>query len=113
MTPELKTEEKTNPIEAVEITPEQIEKWKKTYGKVFLVTTEDGKKCYLRRPDRKMLSASAVLSGGDLLKRAEILTRNCWLGGDMDIQNQDKYFLGLSLHIDDIVEIVQAEIKEV
>ena len=40
-------------------TPEQIEAWKKKYGKLFGIKV-DGHICYLKKPDRKILSFASV-----------------------------------------------------
>lgn len=103
---------KTAACEAAAITPEMIEGWKKKYGEVYVVSTE-GKTAYLRRPDRQIISAASVLGGPDNLKQKEVLIRNCWLGGDEEILNEDRYFLGLSIQVDAIIEIAQVELKKV
>ena len=48
-------EKKTAAPAAAEITPEIIEDWKKQYGDVFCVEAE-GRKGYLRRPDRQIIA---------------------------------------------------------
>lgn len=93
------------------VTPEQIADWKRKYGEVYVATAE-GRTAYLRRPDRKIISAAAVLGGSDNLKQKEILIRNCWLGGDEEMLAEDKYFLGLSTRIDALIEVAQVELKK-
>ena len=75
-------EKKTAAPAAAEVTPEIIEGWKKKYGDVFCVEAE-GRKGYLRRPDRRIIASANVIGGVDGLKVKEILLRNCWLGGEM------------------------------
>lgn len=105
-------EKKTAAPAAAEITPKIIEDWKKQYGDVFCVEAE-GRKGYLRRPDRRIIASANVLGGVDGLKIKEILLRNCWLGGDSALLDEDRYFLGILPHADAIIEIVESDLKKV
>ncbi len=105
-------EKKTAAPAAAEVTPEIIEGWKKKYGDVFCVEAE-GRKGYLRRPDRRIIASANVLGGVDGLKVKEILLRNCWLGGDNALLDEDRYFLGILPHADAIIEIVESDLKKV
>jgi len=92
---------------------QKITGWKGKYPKgVFVYETEDGKTCYLRTPERKALSAAAVIGKNDPLKYNEILLNNCWLDGDEAIKMEDKYFLGISGKLADLVEIAEGELKK-
>ena len=115
-------EKKTAAHATAEITPEIIEGWKKKYGDVFCVEAE-GRKGYLRRPGggnapaprptRRIIASANVLGGVDGLKIKEILLRNCWLGGDNALLDEDRYFLGILPHADAIIEIVESDLKKV
>lgn len=94
------------------ITVEQVEAWKKQYGKVYICTTKDGKICYFKRPNRKIIAAAAIDGGIDNVRQKEFVVRNCWLGGDMDIQTDDKYFFALLPLVDSMIEIVECTLKE-
>ena len=94
-----------------DITPEQIEAWKKKHGDVFRITV-DGKEAYLKRPDRKTLGAAAVVGKNDPMKYNEILLSNCWLAGDEEIRTDDALFLGVSAKLGELVEIKEAELKK-
>lgn len=94
-----------------EVTAEMIAAWKKKYGDVYVVTSE-GKTAYLRRPDRNIIGAASVLGGQDPIKQKEVMIRNCWLGGDEALLDEDKYFLGLSLRMDSMVEVAEVELKK-
>lgn len=100
------------PTTAAAITAEQIAAWKKKHGKVYKVESE-GKVGYLRRPDRKIISAATVIGNGDNLKSKEVVIGNCWLGGDEELKTDDKYFLALAGLVDEMIEIAQMELKEV
>ncbi|KAA6346438.1 hypothetical protein EZS27_006088 [termite gut metagenome] len=97
--------------EIKEITQQQIDEWKAKWGSVYLVEIEE-KKAYLRKPDRKALSAAAVVGKNDPIKYNEILLTNCWLGGDEVIKTDDSYFLGISGKLSEIIEIKEAELKK-
>lgn len=99
----MKQEEKT--IET------KIAEWKKKHGDVFLYTA-DSKACYLKKPDRKTLSAAAAIGQNDPLKYNEILLNNCWLGGDEEIRTDDGLFLGISQKLAELVEVREGELKK-
>lgn len=94
-----------------DVTPEMVGEWKNKYGDVFVVEAE-GKKCWLRRPNRKVIGAAVVLSNGDPMEQKEVIIRNCWLGGDMEFQNEDRYFFALSGKVDEMVDIATASLKK-
>lgn len=90
---------------------QKVEEWKKKHVDVYLYEV-DGKKCYLRKPDRKTLSAAAVIGKNDPLRYNEILLNNCWLDGDEEIKTEDKYFLGISGRLAELVEVSEGELKK-
>lgn len=94
-----------------EITQEQINAWKQKHGDVFLVEV-DGKKAYLKKPDRRVLGAAAVVGKSDPMKYNEVLLSNCWLGGDEEIKTDDALFLGVSAKLADLIEVKEAELKK-
>lgn len=92
-------------------TQEQINKWKQEHGTVFRIKVED-KACYLRTPDRKVLSYAATAGKTDPLKFGETIIKNCWLDGDKEIQTNDAYFLAASGQLDKMVEVKEAELEK-
>lgn len=90
---------------------EKISVWKKKYGRIFLIEVED-KKAYLKRPDRKALSAAAVVGGKDPMKYNEVLLNSCWIEGDEELRTDDSYFLAVSAKLAELIEIKEAELKE-
>ncbi len=88
-----------------------IAAWKKKHGDVFAYEA-DGKICYLHRPGRDVIAAASVVGKDDPFKFAEIVLSNCWLGGDEELRSDDRYFMGLSQKISDIIEIKVGEIKK-
>lgn len=92
-------------------TQEQLQEWKKKHGDVFRIKVED-KACYLRKPDRKVLSYAAAAGKSDPMKVNETILKNCWLDGDKEIMEVDSYFLGVSGKLDQMVEIKEAELEK-
>lgn len=77
----------SNKLIAGEITPEQIEQWKKEHKTVhtLTVTTPEGEdiKGYLKPPTRNHKAiALSMYNQNKVLECGEFLRDNCWLGGD-------------------------------
>lgn len=89
----------------------KIEQWKQKYGDVYTITVA-GKVAYLHRPDRRTLSAAAVVGQKDPIKYNEILLANCWIEGDMEIQTNDSLFFGVSAQLSELVQVEEAELKK-
>jgi hypothetical protein len=89
-------------------TPEQLAEWKAQHGEFFEITVED-KTCYLKKPDRKTLSFASQV-GSDPMKFNEVILKNCWLGGDIEMQTNDSYFLAVSSKLDQVIEFKKAEL---
>lgn len=89
----------------------QIAAWKKKHGDVFSYEA-DGLACYLCRPSRSTIAAASVVGRDDPFKFAEIVIANCWLGGDEALRTDDKYFMGLSQKVSELVEIKVGELKK-
>ena len=90
-------------------TQEQIHAWKKEYKDVFEYRV-DGRVCYLRTPDRKILAYAQTVSNGNEMSFNETLLENCFIGGDSSIKSEDKYFLGISGKLSDLIEIKAGEL---
>lgn len=95
---------------AAEVTDEMVAAWKEKYGKVFYYEATDGKKAWFRRPDRKIAGLSSTAP--DAVAGNDILARNCFLGGDECIINEDEYFFGLSSHLPKFLSATLGECKE-
>lgn len=92
-------------------TTEQIAAWKQKHGSVFQFQTEDGKVAYLRSPDRNEIEAANTVSSKPLTSNA-ILAKACWLDGDKEILEDNKYFFGLCDHLKGIIKKVSGELSE-
>lgn len=95
----------------MEITKEQIQEWKQKYGEIFKLKIED-KECYLRKPSRKTLSYASVAGQSNPLGFNEVIMRDCWLGGDEEIRDDDTLFLSASSKIAELIEIKDAELEK-
>lgn len=99
--------------ETAKVTKEQIAEWKKEFGKIYKYKTKDGKECYLKCPTRKIIAAANVYAGNDIILQRDTVSKNCFLGGDNSIVNEDKYLYDLSNHLDSMIDMVEGELKEV
>lgn len=93
-----------------EVTPDQIEQWKKKHGEVFQIEVGESV-CYLKKPDRLTIKAS-LSAGADKIRSNEIMLANCWLGGDENIKTDDSMFFGVSGVLDELIDIKAAELKK-
>ena len=90
-------------------TPEQIEAWKKKYGKLYGIKV-DGHICYLKKPDRRTLSYASVAGAKNPLKFNEVMLNNCWVGGSEEIKTDDEMFLGVSGKMAKLINVKEAEL---
>lgn len=94
-----------------EITPEQIAQWKATHGDIWKITVED-KIAFLKAPDRKTLGFASSVGANDPMKFNEILLKNCWLDGDIEIQTQDSLFLAASSKLAELIQVKEAQLEK-
>lgn len=98
-------------MEKNEVTTAQIEQWKKEHGKVF-VAAADGHKAYYRKPTRKELSYALTLKDQPL-DMAEILLKNCFLGGDATLHEETEYLLACSGDlVERMIQVKKVEVGE-
>ena len=90
-------------------TKEQIEKLKAQYGDVYEIEVE-GKKCLIRRPNRKDLSYASVVR--DPVKMSETMLNQLWLGGDEEIKTSDDLFLAVVNVMQEVLQVKQAQLKK-
>ena len=93
------------------VTKQQIQEWKKQYGDVYVLNIE-GKKAYLRTPDRQTLSYASTLATKDPLKFNEAILTNCWLGGEEEIKTDDALFLSASSKLGELIQIKEATLEK-
>ena len=95
----------------LDLTPEQIDDFKKEYKDVFLIEVDD-KKCYIHKPTRQVLDLASSSSSKRSSMFNETILKNCWLAGDKDIVNNDDYFMGAGSVLDQIIIFKDAELKK-
>lgn len=111
-----------------EVAPEQIEAWKKKYGKVQGIVV-DGHICYIRKIDRntvnyalsqlsfttrkgQALSADEVeVNMGRLFKTGEAVLTNCWIGGSETIRDDVSLYTAACLQAEQLVEFKESSLK--
>lgn len=98
-------------MKSTEVTPEQVQAWQQEHKAIFEIAVE-GKKCWLKKPDREIMRFM-LSTGNDPLSRAEALLRDCWLGGDVEIQTDDDLFLAAAGVIEQILPVAHAEVKKI
>lgn len=97
------------------VSQHQIDIWReKNPLGVFKIQTE-GHIGYITRPGRQLISMARSQYSDDEVKLHEILFKNIWLGGDEEILNNDRLFLGLMLspQLEAIMRYPEYEVKEV
>lgn len=93
------------------VSDDQILGYKAKYGEVHEVIVED-KACYLKRPDRKVISMATTIGKSDPVKFSEIMLANCWISGDEEIKTNDTYFFGVAGTLGDLFKSKVASIKK-
>lgn len=94
-----------------DITPEQIAEWKEKYEDIYKLGC-DGKYCIVKSVDRKTLSYSSSIGTKDPMKFNEMLLKGCWLGGDIEIQTVDKYFISVGQKLAELLQIKEATLEK-
>lgn len=90
----------------------QISSWKQKYGNIFCYRTTDDKSCVLRPADLVTLDACQAASGDSAIKFDIALVENCWLDGDKELLNVDKYRIGLFDWLTNIIYKIDGELEE-
>lgn len=96
---------------------EKIKTWKEKYGKdaIFEITVKKGDEKiigYFRKPNLEIISAAAKVGGGDEIKAGMVLFENCWLDGDIRLQEDDELKVSCLSKLSDLFKIFQADVKK-
>lgn len=94
-----------------DLTPEQIEEYKKQYPDIYVISVED-KKCFLHKPTRQTLDLALTSREKKRSLYAETILKNCWLAGNKEILEDDEYFFSVSTQLDELVTFKEAELKK-
>jgi len=105
--------DKAKNITSASVTAEMKEAWTKQYGegRCALITAGD-KKCFLKPPSRVDVGAYGVAFRTNPVKANEFLLKQCWLAGDEEFVNDDKYFFAAVEHLSGLIESAQSELEK-
>ncbi len=107
-----------------QVSDEQIAYWKKQHGGCSSIRIKEHI-CYLKPADKNSLSyalsmirvrvddpSKAAEVGVDrIIQLGEVVLRNCWLGGSEEIRTIPKFWISAAVAAGDMVELVEAELK--
>ena len=90
------------------ITQAQFNQWKNKFGRVVQLQIEDDEAntlyAYFRKPDIAIRSAVLQASKMDEFKALEVLFKNCYLGGDAAIEEEDDLRLNITTAFSDHIQ---------
>lgn len=94
-------------------TEAQIEAWKKKHGDVYVFAVKD-KEIYLRPPGRNELGYmySAEKKGDNIFDAQAVVMKSCYLAGDMEMIDNDKYFMGACKKLQELMDYGEATVKK-
>lgn len=90
-------------------TKDELTAWKAKWGDLYEISV-DGKSCILHKPTRRDLSYASVVK--DPIKLSEVMLKQLWVGGDMEIQEQDDLFMAVVAKMEAVLAVKEAEIKK-
>lgn len=100
----------------MDVTQEQIERWKREHGSVFRYTAvKEGcgpKVGYLKKISPQTMDAYETMLKRSKLMADDIVIENCWLGGDEEIVKNDDYRMGLRDWLGLLLVKVEGEMAE-
>lgn len=96
------------------VTQTQLDKWKKEFGEVHIITVtvspNDKAVGYYKKPDRHILANVINLQAvGSLFEAREFLANNTWLGGDNRHQTNDDVMITTQVQLAASVNFLKAE----
>jgi len=90
------------------ITETQLKHWKHKYKRVVKLAIEDDDGttlfAYFRKPTMDIRSAVLQASKMDEFKALEVLFKNCYLGGDAAIEEEDDLRLNITTSFSDFIQ---------
>jgi hypothetical protein len=95
------------------MTREQKDKKAKDLGAVKVIEFEDEKIAYLKKPNRYVLGIAFSKLESNPVEANEILIKNCIIPevSDMDVMDNDDYFLSLMQHAGDLLQLKKSTSK--
>lgn len=111
----LKTTGIMNKPTADQINPELIEQWKKQHGTVLVFRAGEGKDKkvgYFHTPTRKAYSYASVAGQKDPMEFNSILFKESFLGGDIEIIENNDYFMSISQNVEKLMNLMVVEVEK-
>lgn len=95
------------------VTQQQIDAWKAANPRGLWELSIEDKKCFVRKPTRnEMKYAMTLATKNDPLGMVEEILNSCFLGGDREILEDDDYFYGAAMQLQELIEIKNGELKK-
>jgi len=95
------------------VSQQQIDEWMKANPKGIWELSIEDKKCYVRKPTRnEMKFAMTLATKNDPLGMVEEILNSCFLGGDREIIDDDDYFYGAAMQLQELIEIKNGDLKK-
>ncbi|GAA4271632.1 hypothetical protein U6A24_13685 [Aquimarina gracilis] len=99
------------------ITEAQLHTWKNKYGKLVKVEVENDEGetrfAYFRKPTMATRAAVLQTSKTDEFKALEVLFKNCYLGGDEEVVQDDDLKLSVITAFADLTQPKAAKAKKI
>ncbi|CAM1365915.1 hypothetical protein [Tenacibaculum xiamenense] len=99
------------------ITESQFHTWKEKYGKLIKVEIENEEEvpcfAYFRKPSMATRAAVLQTSKVDEFKALEVLFKNCYLGGDEEIKQDDDLKISVITAFADLTQPKEAKAKKI
>lgn len=101
-----------NPVaENKKVSQEQIESWKAEHVDITRVNI-GVKEAYFKAPSRKAYSYASKVASTDPLQFNEIILKDCFIGGDKELIDNERYFLTMSGHVKDLLGIMESSLEK-
>lgn len=98
------------------LTQSEIDRLKKEHGKLTLITVKDENDqdihFWFKKPDMKVMSATAKVAKTDSIQAAQIFATNCIVKGDISLLEDVDIFSSLAEPIMELVETREVEVKK-
>jgi len=97
----------------MEVTAEQIAKWKQQYGSVSKLKLASGEVVYVRQPTTQEIEyASANLMQGKTYTFGITLFKTCQVGGDQIDGKDEAKMRGIAQQMTSIIEVTAVEVEK-
>lgn len=92
-------------------TQEEIAKLKVQHGELHLIKFED-KAAIFKSPDRKTIAYASTAATKNPMAFNEVILQKCFVAGDKEVYEDDRYFMGASAQVANLIEIKTATLEK-